>query len=474
MSSHLSKGLYSSGKRAWYVVVLTSLAGCATFSNDGGFGSVEQTVHERLGKEVKWARSDKERATLQTRVDELLAKPLTVDDAIQLALFNNRGLQAEYHELGIAEAELVQAGRLPNPGIAFARKSQGGEVELEWLLAINLARLIAIPLFMEVESRRFAHTQLRVSLQMATLAADTRKAYIRALAAEETVRYMRQVMQAAEASAELARRMQQVGNFNKLQRAREQGFYADAALNLARAEQAQHATRERLTRLLGLWGAQTQFSLPERLPDLPKSVVDLTDLERLALEQRLDVRAAKLAADQTAKNLGLTRTTRFINVLEVGGIYNTYNDAPSQRGYEIAFELPLFDWGDARVAKAEAIYMQAVDRAAQTAIDARSQVREAYAGYRSAYDIARHQRDEIVPVRQRISEENLLRYNGMLIGVFELLADARAQIASVNGAIEALRDFWIAQADLDMALIGEPRLAVAAGPAATAEAGPAH
>jgi outer membrane protein TolC len=267
--------------------------------------------------------------------------------------------------------------------------------------------------------------------------------------------------------------MEQVGNFNKLQRAREQGFYADAALNLSRAEQAQRSTRERLTRLLGVWGAQAQFALPERLPDLPKSAMDLPDLEQLALEQRLDVRGAKLAAEQTAKNLGLTRTTRFINVLEVGFIYNTYNDAPSQRGYEIGFELPLFDWGDARVAKAEAIYMQALDRAAHTAINARSEVREAYSGYRSAYDIARHHRDEIVPVRRRITEENLLRYNGMLIGVFELLADARAQIVSVNNTIAALRDFWIAQADLDLALIGKPSLAAPAGPATTAEPGSA-
>ena len=202
-------------------------------------------------------------------------------------------------------------------------------------------------------------------------------------------------------------------------------------------------------------------------------MVDLPDLERLALEQRLDVRAAKLAAEQTAKNLGLTRTTRFINVLEVGGIYNTYNDAPSQRGYEIAFELPLFDWGDARVAKAEAIYMQALHRAAQVAVDARSQVREAYAAYRTSYALARHYRDEVVPLRKRISEENLLRYNGMLIGVFELLADARAQIASVNNYIESLRDFWIAQADLDMALIGKPSIAGPAGPATTAEPGAA-
>ena len=456
--------------------LLTSAAfvgGCTSFSPDGGFAPVQQTAKDRLGKDLQWARSDTDRDTIDKRVRELLAKPLSIDDAVQIALLNNRGLQAMYHELGIAEADLVQAGRLPNPGIAFARKTQGSEVEIERLLVFNLARLIAIPLFMEVESRRFAQTQVRVSLEMLSLAADTRKAYFNALAAEETVRYMRQVMQAAEASAELARRMEQVGNFNKLQRAREQGFYADAALNVARAEQAQRSTRERLTRLLGVWGTQAQFSLPERLPDLPKSAMDLPDLEQVALEQRLDVRGAKLAAETTAKNLGLTRTTRFINVLEVGFIYNTYNDAPSQRGYEIGFELPLFDWGDARVARAEAIYMQAVDRAAQTAINARSEVREAYSGYRSAYDIARHHRDEIVPVRRRIAEENLLRYNGMLIGVFELLADARAQIVSVSNTIESLRDFWIAQADLDLALIGKPSLAVPAGPATTAEPGSA-
>jgi outer membrane protein TolC len=283
---------------------------------------------------------------------------------------------------------------------------------------------------------------------------------------------MQQVRQAAEASAELARRMQQVGNFNKLQRAREQLFYADAALNLARAEQARQSTRERLTRLLGVWGEQTAFRLPERMPDLPKAPEDQPDIERVAMAQRLDVQGARLMAEQTAKNLGLTRTTRFVNVLELGYLNNRSNEAPTQRGWEIGLELPLFDGGDARTARAQAVYLQAVDRAAETAINARSEVREAYGNYRSAYDIALHQRDELVPLRKLIAEENVLRYNGMLIGVFELLADARLQIASVNGYIESLRDFWIAQADLEMALIGRPSLAAAAGPAmAAADAG---
>jgi len=305
-------------------------------------------------------------------------------------------------------------------------------------------------------------------LSMLSLAADTRKAWIAAVAADESVRYMRQVLEAAEASAELARRMQLVGNFNKLQRAREQAFYADAALNLARAEQAKRATRERLTRLLGVWGAQISFTLPQRLPDLPATVADMPDIERTALAQRLDVQGARLAAEQTAKNLGLTKTTRFINVLEVGVINNTSNEAPTQRGWEVGVELPLFDWGGARVARAEAVYMQAVNQAAEIAVNARSEVREAYGAYRTTWDIARHHRDELVPLRKLIAEENVLRYNGMLIGVFELLADARLQIASVNSYIEALRDFWIAQADLDMALIGKPSLAAATGAAMAA------
>ncbi len=452
-------------------LVLT-LTGCASLSADGGFGTVEKLTTERLGSpaQLAWVRQPEDLDRIDQRVGELLARPLGMEDAVQVALLNNRGLQAAYAELGITEAEVVQAGRLPNPGFSFGRMTKGDEVELERGIHVNLARLIAMPLVQRVEARRLEQVRTTVAMQVLSLAADTRKAWVQAVAAEESVRYSRQVMQAAEAGAELARRMAQVGNFNKLQQAREQGFYADAALNLARAEQQQRATRERLTRLMGLWGAQTAFKLPERLPDLPAQPRDLPEVERTALAQRLDVAAARSGAEATARNLGLTRTTRFVNVLELGLVRNSSNEAPTQRGWEIGFELPLFDWGGARVARAEAIYMQSLHRAAETAINARSEVREAYGAYRSAWDIAKHQREEIVPLKQRISEENLLRYNGMLIGVFELLADARSQIASVNGAIDALRDYWIAQADLDMALVGKPSLSAAAAPAMGAAA----
>ena len=458
-------------RAALALFVATALGGCASFSPGGGFASVEQTARDRIGKDLRWSRTAADQDVIEQRVAELLAKPLSADDAVQVALLKNRGLQATFQDLGIGEAELVQAGRLPNPGFSFGRSSRGDEREIDRGLHFNLARLLALPSIGQMEARRFEQTKGMVAMSVLSLAADTRKAYYKALAAEETVRYMLQVRQAADASAELARRMEQVGNFNKLQRAREQVFQADALLNLARAEQGERATRERLTRLLGAWGTQTQFLLPERLPDLPKDVAALPNIERVALAQRLDVQGVRLATEQTARNLGMTRTTRFINVLELGVLRNSSNEAPTQRGWEIGLELPLFDWGGARVARAEAIYMQTLHRAAQIAIDARSEVREAYTGYRSAFDIARHHRDEIVPLRQRIAEENLLRYNGMLIGVFELLADARAQILSVNNAIESLRDFWLAQADLDMALVGKPSLAMPGGPATTAEPG---
>ena len=463
MSKHLPSAQRPPIKLLASILVVTTLAGCATFSNDGGFASVEQASRERLNKDVKWARSDAEKSALQVRAGELLAKPLSVDDAIQVALYNNRGLQAAFFDLGISEAELVQAGRLPNPHFSMLRASklENGirEYKIEQALTFNILALITMPLAVEVEKRNFEQTQRLAAIEVARLAAEARQAYFTAVAADESVRYMRKVKQAAEAGAELARRMAQVGNFSKLRQAREQAFYADAALNLARAEQSAVAARERLARVLGVT-ERSQIKLPDRLPDLPKDPNELGDLEQLALDQRLDLLAIRLETEALAKNLGLTQATRFINVLEVGParVLEGEKNSGYKKGYEISFELPIFDWGGAKVAKAESVYMQAVERAAEAATNARSEVREAYHAYRTNYDIARHYRDEIVPLNKRIFDESMLRYNGMLIGVFDLLADARAQIGSVNSYIETLRDFWIAQGDLDMSLIGKPSL----------------
>ena len=444
---------------------MIALSGCASFTPDGGLGLVEQTTKTRIGKDIKWAKTDADRDAIQMRVRELLQKKLMIDDAVQIALLNNRGLQASFFELGISEADLVQAGRLPNPHFSMFRARNGDEYKIEQVLTFNLLSLITMPLATQMETRRFEATQRAVTMDVLRLASETRKAYVLAVAGEENVRYMAKVKSVADSSAELARRMARVGNWNKLSQAREQGFYADAALNLARATQNQVSTREKLTRLLGLWGDDTQFTLPERLPDLPETADELPNVEQLAMGQRLDVQGMKLQTEAMAKNMGLTKTTRFINALEFGParVLEGRRSDPYKKGYEVSVEIPIFDWGNAKVAKAEALYMQSVNRLADAAINARSEVREVYQGYRVSYDIARHYRDEIVPIRKRIADENLLRYNGMLLGVFDLLADARSQIASVNGYIDALRDFWLAKADLDMAMIGRPNMRAMGG-----------
>jgi outer membrane protein TolC len=430
------------------------LAGCASFSLDGGVGSVAELTRERTGQASSYQRSPGEVDSAQARIAEVLNQPLTADGAVELAFLNNRGLQASFSELGIAEAELVRAGRLRNPSFRFGRLRDGGGVlEIERSVMFDVLGLLTLPFASQMEQRRFAQAQLQTAHEAVGIAADTRRAYFNAVAAQELVRYYLQVKEAADASNELARRMVQAGNFNKLAQMREQAFYADAASQLARAQHQAVAERERLTRLLGLSGIRS-FTLPDRLPDLPQEPTEPKDAEQTAMEKRLDVLMAKRASEQTAKSLGLTKATRFINVLELGYQNKSVTGEPRANGYEIELELPLFDFGSTRAARAETAYLQAVHRTAQVAVEARSEVRESYSAYRTSYDLARHFRDEVVPLRKRIAEENLLRYNGMLIGVFELLADSRDQVTSVTGYVEALRDFWIAETNLQTALTG--------------------
>jgi len=430
------------------------LSGCASFSPDGGAGKVSELTQERTGRSITLQRTAADVDSAGARVSELLRQPLTPGSAVEIALLNNRGLQAGFAELGIAEADRVRAGRLANPTIRFGHLAGGGVTEIDRSAMFDLLGLLTLPLASQVAQRQLEQAQLQAAFDAAGVAADARKTFFGAVAAQALARYAEQVKEAADASSELARRMLQAGNFNKLAQMREQAFYTDATANLARARHQAVAERERLVRVLGLTGEQLAFKLPERLPDLPEQAIEPRDAEQTAIDKRLDVLMARRSVEATAKSLDLTKATHFINVFELGYANRSQTGAPRQDGYEIELELPLFDFGSARAARAEATYMQAVHRAAEVAVNARSEVRESYSAYRTAYDLARHYRDEVVPLRKRISDENLLRYNGMLASVFELLADARDQITSVTAAVEALRDHWIAETNLQTALTG--------------------
>ena len=465
------------------VLALGLLGGCATFSGDGGTTSVSEALQSRgLQQPAPWIRSEAEAEHAASEVNRLLAQTLSADSAVRIALLNNRGLQARYAELGIAEADLVQAGRLVNPGFSFSRLHRADIIEYERAFLFDLMGLLTMPLRTEIERGRFAAAQNRVAAEILQVAADTRRAWVRAVAAQQVAAYAEQVKTAAEAAAELARRMASVGNFSALDRAREQAFYAEATAQLARARQTATTEREALTRLLGLWGESIAFRLPERLPDVPKELPpqlrEVANIERLAMQQRLDLQAAVRESESLARNLGLTRATSWFSVLEGKYMRNSESGEPRQTGWEVELRIPVFDSGSARIARAEHLHRQAVNRAADLAVRARSEVREAWQAWRTQYDLSRHYRDEVVPLRARISEETLLRYNGMLMSVFELLAESRQQVGAVVEAINAQRDFWLADTSLQFAITGRspgamPSAAAPHAPAAMA-ARPGH
>ena len=434
------------------------LAGCANLSPDGGIGDVQRlTQGKTAGVDATLNRANT--AQSEQAVAELLAQPLDDATAVRIALLNNPGLQASMATLGISDAERVQAGRLPNPHLELNRYVEGRQVEIERILRFDVIGLLILPWRAKWAGQQTELAKLQAAQEVVRMAADTRKAWFNAVAAQQTAGYMRDVKAATESGAELARRLAKVGNWSRLNQAREQSLLADATAQLARAEQAAFASREQLTRLMGLWGGQTNYKLPERLPELPKAAREISDVEAQALRERIDVQSATREAAYVAESLGFVKASGFIDALDLTVTRNTnFNNAAgtrdTRRGIGVELPLPIFDWGQGRNARAQAVYMQSVAKVREMAVRARSEAREAYHGYHTAYDLARHYRDEVVPLRKFIVDEMLLRYNGMLNSVFDLLADTRSSITAVNASIEAQRDFWLADTDLQTTLTG--------------------
>ncbi len=447
--------------RTWPVplalLALLATAGCASLSPDGNTADLQQLTQGKTAG-VSVALSQDLTASASA-VAELLKAPLTAEAAVRIALLNNPGLQASMATLGISDADRVQMGRLPNPHFSIGRFTAGDTLEIERVLRFDVIGLLTLPWKAKWQGQQHEMAKLMAAQDVIKLAADTRKAWITAVAAQQTALYMADVKEAAQAGAELARRMARLGNWSRLQQAREQVFLADAPAQLARAEQANFSAREKLIRLMGLWGTQINFSLSERLPDLPKTVTEMTDVEARALRERLDVRSAMAESGFVADQMGVRQVMGYFDGLTLGIMSSTEfdnatGDQSGKRGTELELPLPLFDWGGARNARAQAVYMQSAARVRDMAVKARSEAREAYHGYRTAYELARHYRDEIVPLRKFINDEIVLRYSGMLASVWDLLADTRQQVMSVNSAIEAQRDFWLADADLQTTLTG--------------------
>ena len=423
------------------------LTGCSstTITPAKGEGYSANSGDRATNSKLETSLAEQQLLARRRFVDDLLAQPLTSDAAAQLALLNGPALQTapvQKHadttppnttQLNTNQA--AQPGRLSDPKSALERPRRSGESEIGRSLANQ------------------PDSSQRAAIAIEQLE-QTQQAWVRAVAAKQSLLHAGQVKRSAEASAELARRMQQVGNFSKLQRARQQAFYADATSQLAAWQHFAVATREELVRQLGLSAAQAgQLQLPERLPDLPAQARAASIVSDYALEQRLDLQVARATLEQAGRAQGLNLVNSLID------------DARGTRSEtRSGIWLPAFDWGASRREAMNEQSLAAAQYYDSTVHRAASQLRQSYSAYRTAYDVARHHQGEILPLHKLMADENLLLYNGMLISVFDLLAGLRQQVASVTAAIGAAEQFWLADAALAAAIAGKPT---------TAESGPA-
>ena len=440
---------------------VAALTGCASISANQTIGRVNDEAVGFTEGRLALARTDEERQQRAAASGKLLAAPLGQREAVQLALVNSAALQALLAQGWAESADAAQSGRITNPLFAFERLVAGDSLDIGRSLAFGLLDVLSVPVRQGVARRRIEQSQLRLTSDVVDLVTRVRQSWVRAVAAGQTLKYAQQVFDSAEAGAELARRMQSVGNYNRLTRAREQSFYADAATRLATATHQATAAREDLVRLLGLDEAQAQaLTLPERLPDLPKQAMEPQAVAATATRGRLDIRLAQVALDASVRAQGLNTVTSFTD-FELTARRNTAFDnaagtRSTARGYEVGVRLPVFDWGGMQRDAWSARTLTAANQLEATIRTAGSNLRESYSAYRTTYDIARHHRDEVLPLRKVIADENQLRYNGMLIGVFELMADARDQVSTVMAAIDADQQFWLADAALQASVIGRP------------------
>ncbi|ABE64975.1 outer membrane efflux protein (plasmid) [Nitrobacter hamburgensis X14] len=434
------------------------LSGCATFSPDQGMGVVADIADGTIKKDVIAIRSVDDARQADDNVKRLLHRTLTVDTAVQVALLNNRGLQASYNELALAEADRIQESLPPNPTFSVSRISGNGATEIERQVVGDILALATLPFRSEIAKQRFRQAQLRAVLETLRLAADVRRAYYRAVAANELVALLSGAKATAESTAQLSKKLGETGSLNKLDQAREQVFYAETTADLATLRQEATSSREALARLLGLWDGDLNFKLPSHLPTLPPRPRALPRIEVDAVEHRIDLQVARIELDALAKSLNLTEANRFVTMLDIAGIDRKTREpegAPfRERGFDIQFQIPIFDGGEARVRQAAETYNQAFNRLTEKAVNVRSEARDAYRTYRSSYEIASQYQREVLPLRKIITEEMQLRFSSMQVDVFALLTEARQRIASLRAAIEAKRAFWFAQSDLQTAVNG--------------------
>jgi outer membrane protein TolC len=453
----------------------TAIPGAYTDPN-AGFATVSGQTSAAIGKRTAFAQTLAQNDALSREVRAMVqGKTISADTAVQAALLNNKGLQASYANVGLSAAEAWQQATPENPVVSIGflgigAAELGAYRAIEGLIATNILDAKTRKQRVALADVNFRTAQLTAVNDTLTLANQTRQAWINAVAAFETVSYLKRAKATSDAGSDLARQLGETGALNKAGQAREQAFNAELAGQLAQARLTAIRAKEDLTRLMGLWGADVDYYVPDALPTLPQSVGRIANVEAKALQNRFDLRVAKLGLEAQAAAFGLTDQTRLVTDLELIAGFETEREAEdggtsteTTPQLELEFAIPIYDTGEARMRKAELAYLQAANVLAEKAVNVRSEARGAEAAYHASYKIARHYRDVLVPLRNTVEEEGLLSYNGMITSTFELLADVREKLGASLESANAKREFFMAQADLTAAIYGGGAVSGGAG-----------
>jgi cobalt-zinc-cadmium efflux system outer membrane protein len=421
------------------------------------FQGVQQTVQERTGKTVRWEEDQAAHAQALQGVHLFLRKPLTVETAVQIALLNNRSLQATFEEIGLSAADLIEAATIPNPKIDLAiripDKPPSGTY-VDYGAAIDFLSIIMIPLKKRVAKVQLEAAALRVADETLALVLQVKSAFYSLQASQQLLKRFKVIVDTNAASLDLAQRQHEAGNITDLALAQQQAIYSRSRFDVATAEAEIRQNHEKMNRLLGLWGRDTDWQISGELPQVPSSDLPMRGLERLAISQRLDLQAGYLQVTSQVKNLGLTKSFRLVGALDFGVNSERETDSQTRTGPTFAIELPIFNQGQARIARGEAALRQAQDKFEALAIDVRSEIRELRDELASKRDIARFYQDELLPGQRQILNESLLYYNAMEIGNFELFTTKAEEARTERDYIDAVRDYWITRAELERAVGG--------------------
>lgn len=448
-----------------FVPVMLLIGGCSV-PKEAGFPDVAAVVKQRSGHRIVWDQGGAADLEVKKSVAALLAREIAVDEAVQIALLNNRRLQDTYEELMIAQADVVQAGLLKNPvfsaSVRFPIRGAGG-LNVELGVEQDFLDLLMIPARKRVAEAQFEAVKLRVGSAVLAFAAEVRSTFYTLQGAAQIAAMRRTIGEAAEASADLARRQHEAGNISDLDLANEEALAVQIKLDLARSEAEILSIRERLIRLLGLWGTDTTFRLAPKLPDLPGAEPSLEHLESLAITQRLDIAAARKDVLAAEHALALVKNWRWIGAASVGASGERDSGGEVVVGPTVGLEIPIFDQKQAAVARLSAELRQRQQRLSAAAIDARSEVREARGRLVFARRMAAYFGAEVIPLRERIVALSQQQYDAMLLGVYQLLLAKQNEVSAYREYIEAVRDYWIARAELERAVGG--RLLASSAPA---------